>query len=356
MNLLPRLWKELALMVFIYVISLSMSSSSRLGFIMNDTAQTSDNDFPQCIVLFGTNDANAKNIMLTIIYGTLILSIIGVNFLLILEYPKRNSKFTSSQILFLTLFLNDLTFGVVQLPIQVYLLWKSREPICLEVQISAFSMAFPVCMSGSILCVITIDRYLTVVHNRFCKRIVTKKSLIVPISLVVLTSLLWATLDELFRTPDSTKKLAITYIALSGYAGTVLGFNGILNVSLLGNVKRKTRKSFVHQKIDSSLTKTKSLILALMLLTYFPAIATINVAAYALISSNDKQFILQEANDFIWALIPIQINAVLNSIIYFTRNSRMRNYHYKLFTSANEERNLKSAELFDQKNTLDSCN
>ena len=70
MNLLPRLWEELALMVFIYVISLSMSSSSRLGFIMNDTAQTSDNDFPQCIVLFRTNDGNAKNIMLTIIYGT----------------------------------------------------------------------------------------------------------------------------------------------------------------------------------------------------------------------------------------------------------------------------------------------
>ena len=70
--------------------------------------------------------------------------------------------------------------------------------------------------------------------------------------------------------------------------------------------------------------------------------------------TKDKQFILQKANDFLWALIPIQINAVLNSIIYFTRNSRMRNYHYKLFTSANEERNLKSAELFDQKNILDS--
>ena len=91
-----------------------------------------------------------------------------------------------------------------------------------------------------------------------------------------------------------------------------------------------------------------------MLLTYFPAIAAINVAAYALISSKDKQFILQKANDFLWALIPTQINAVLNSIIYVTRNSRMRNYYYKLFTCANEERNLKSAELFDKKNTLDS--
>ena len=214
-------------------------------------------------------------------------------------------------------------------------------------------MAFPVCMSGNILCAVTIDRYLIVVHNKFYKRIVTNKSLTVAISLVVFTSLIWATLDALFRAADSTKKLAITYIALSGYAGTVLGITGILNVVLLRNVKQKTRSSFIHQKLDSRLTKTITLILALMVVTYFPAITTMNVAAYAFISSTDKQFILQKANDFLWALIPIQINAVLNSIIYFTRNSRMRNYYYKLFTGANEERHLKSAEPPDQR-TLDS--
>ena len=105
--------------------------------------------------------------------------------------------------------------------------------------------------------------------------------------------------------------------------------------------------------IKNSQTKTITLILAPMIVTYFPTITTINIAAYAFTSSTDKQSILQKANDFLWALIPIQINAVLNSIIYFTRNSRMRNYYYKLFTGANEERHLKSAEPPDQR-TLDS--
>ena len=202
-------------------------------------------------------------------------------------------------------------------------------------------------------CAVTIDRSLIVAHNKFCKRIVTNKSLTVAISLVVLTSLIWGTLDALFRAADSTKKLAITYIALSGYAGAVLGITGILNVVLLRNVIQKTRNSFIHQKLDSSLTKTITLILVLMVVTYFPAITTTNVAAYAFISSSDKLFILQKANDLLWALIPIQINAVLNSIIYFTRNSSMRNYYYKLFTDANEERHLKSAEPPHQR-TLDS--
>ena len=191
------------------------------------------------------------------------------------------------------------------------------------------------------------------VHNKFYKRIVTNKSLTVAITLVVLTSLTWAILDALFRAADSTKKLAITYIALSSYAGTVLGITGILNVVLLRNVIQKTRNSFIHQKLDSSLTKTITLILVLMVVTYFPAITTMNVAAYAFISSSDKLFILQKGNDLLWALIPIQINAVLNSIIYFTRNSSMRNYYYKLFTDANEERHLKSAEPPHQR-TLDS--
>ena len=100
----------------------------------HNTKQTSDNGFPQYIMLFRTSDTNARNILLTIIYGTLIPSIICANLLLIVGITKtKRNKFTSSQILFLTLFLNDLTFGVVQLPKQIYFLSKSREPICLDV-------------------------------------------------------------------------------------------------------------------------------------------------------------------------------------------------------------------------------
>ena len=80
---------------------------------MNNTKQTSDNGFPQCIMLFQTNNTNARNILLTVIYGTLIPSIICANLLLIVGITKtKRNKFTSSQILFLTLFLNDLSIEV----------------------------------------------------------------------------------------------------------------------------------------------------------------------------------------------------------------------------------------------------
>ena len=111
---------------------------------------------PECVLLFGTKDVNnlTQTILLTAVYGSLMPLIIGANLLLINGLIKtKKKKFTSSQILFLTLFVSDLTFGVVQIPTKIYLLWKSSEPTCFEVQLSAFSMSFPICMSFNLLCV-----------------------------------------------------------------------------------------------------------------------------------------------------------------------------------------------------------
>ena len=70
-----------------------------------------------------TNDANLRNQLLNVVYAILIPLIITTNVIFGIIKLKRN-KFTSSQILFLTLFSSDLTFGVVQLPTQIYILWK----------------------------------------------------------------------------------------------------------------------------------------------------------------------------------------------------------------------------------------
>ena len=70
----------------------------------------------KCILLFRTKDANIRT-LLSAVYGSLIPLIMSLNLLLILGIIKtKKKKFTSSQILFLTLFVSDLTFGVVQIP------------------------------------------------------------------------------------------------------------------------------------------------------------------------------------------------------------------------------------------------
>ena len=129
---------------------------------MNNTEQK----FPDYTSLVITNDENGTKNRLIEIYASLIPLIVSVNLLLIFGIIKtKRNKFTSSQILFLALFMSDLTFGVVQLPIQIYLLQNSSVPTCFEFQINAFTIAFTIFMSGTILLVISADHYIKVIHS-----------------------------------------------------------------------------------------------------------------------------------------------------------------------------------------------
>ena len=83
-----------------------------------------------------------------------------------------------------------------------------------EIEVSRFSLVFLLCVSGNTLCVIPIDRYIIVAHNKYHKRFVTRKLLTIVIICVILTSFLWATLDAVFKGRVETVKLAKLYMAL----------------------------------------------------------------------------------------------------------------------------------------------
>ena len=194
------------------------------------------------------------------------------------------------------------------------------------------------------LCVVSVERYIYVVHNGFYRRAVTKKLLAIVIVCLILISFIWATTDARLRAKLDIVKLAKTYIALSAYAAAMLAIGIVFNVALLRNVKQKTQKSSVQQTLDSSLTKTIGLIIGVMVAAYLPVIIAGNIAAYAYISSADKFYIKKRGSALLWALMPSQFNAVLNSVIYLTRNSRMRRYYSKFFNCRTKENNMKQVD------------
>ena len=194
------------------------------------------------------------------------------------------------------------------------------------------------------LCVVSVERYIYVVHNGFYRRAVTKKLLAIVIVCLILISFIWATTDARLRAKLDIVKLAKTYIALSAYAAAMLAIVIVFNVALLRNVKQKTQKSSVQQTLDSSLTKTIGLIIGVMVAAYLPVIIAGNIAAYAYISSADKFYIKKRGSALLWALMPSQFNAVLNSVIYLTRNSRMRRYYSKFFNCRTKENNMKQVD------------
>ena len=194
------------------------------------------------------------------------------------------------------------------------------------------------------LCVVSVERYIYVVHNGFYRRAVTKKLLAIVIVCLILISFIWATTDARLRAKLDIVKLAKTYIALSAYAAAMLAIGIVFNVALLRNVKQKTQKSSVQHTLDSSLTKTIGLIIGVMVAAYLPVIIAGNIAAYAYISSADKFYIKKRGSALLWALMPSQFNAVLNSVIYLTRNSRMRRYYSKFFNCRTKENNMKQVD------------
>ena len=91
-----------------------------------------------------------------------------------------------------------------------------------------------------------------------------------------------------------------------------------------------------------------------MIAAYLPIMIILTVAAFVLINSTDPHFLSKNSNDFMWALMPCQINAILNSVIYFTKNSRMRRYYKNLFTCRNEKKTLKMNNSNKKDQPLDS--
>ena len=289
-----------------------------------------------CLYLLRNIDSNVKTLV-TVLHATLIPLIVSANLVLIFGITKTKRKeFTSSQILFLTLFSSDLAYGVVQIPVEIYLTWKKDYyPSCFESIVGSFSIIYPTCMSGTILSAIGIDRYIRVVHNKYYQRIVRNKSLTVTIALTILISIVWATV-EIFKSKEFEK----FSIAMSTYTGAVLAVGVFFNVALLKHVKQKTKNSSVPQTVNTSLTKTVTLILASLVVAYLPLMITLIIISCVLIHSKDNVFKKKAYHALVLTLIPPQVNAVLNSVIYFSRNSRLKRYFYKLFISGNESRPL----------------
>ena len=283
------------------------------------------------------------NQVITAVYPTLILSIITINLLSINGIIKtKKKKLNSSQILFLILFLSDVTIGALQLPLGIYIFWNRKRATCFEIQLNQFLIIFTTLMSGSILCVISIDRYINVVSNTYYKRIVTKRLLPVTISLVIVTSSIWATIAAPFLNGVDRREVGKRYIALATYCEALMVINIAININLLTNVKKQRKNSTVRRSISIRLTKTIAIILATFVAAYLPVLVIVNIIAYEAMNSTDIEFLQNMVIILYWVLIPTQLNAVLNSVIYLARNSDIKKYYHNLFNCGKANKRLQN--------------
>ena len=116
-------------------------------------------------------------------------------------------------------------------------------------------------MSGTLLFVISFDRYIFVMHGSFHRRYVTRTFLTIIIILVIFISITSTLLHIFLRGNQERTK---GYIALTVYSGILIIAAVVLNMALLKNVKQKLNNVSVRQALSSSLTKTIIIMVVLL--------------------------------------------------------------------------------------------
>ena len=98
-----------------------------------------------------------------------------------------------------------------------------------------------------------------------------------------------------------------------------------INISLLTNVKNQTKNSTARQSIGKRLTKTIARTVDTFMTAYLPTLVIVNILAYAAMNSTYIKFLQNMVIVIYLALIPTQLNAFLNLVIYLARNSGIKN-------------------------------
>ena len=308
-----------------------------------NNSRTFNFKFPKCISDF-VLISYTNQLALTVIYAIFIPLVIVANVLLIIGIMKAKRKeLTTSQIFFILLALSDLSLGVFYLPIQLFLLQTDTIITCVQLQLRAFWLIFPLVFSGNTMLLISIDRFVHVTRKRPKK--ILMKGLIIVDALITFS---WAIAYVLIYDGLSIKAAAKYFISLSIYQGMGLVISVLLNVLLLGNVKRQARSSSISnirvqaknsslRRKSYSLTTTIALIVTTLVITYIPSIFVLNIAAYTFLFSSDRKKIKDISVAVTWSLVPIQLNAILNSVIYISRNGRIKRYFKRLVRSEDSE-------------------
>ena len=291
---------------------------------------------PVCISHFLTiSDINKQ--ALTVIYAIFIPLIVIANLLLVIGIMKvKRKELTTSQIFFILLALSDISLGVVHLPIQLFLLQTDTIITCLQLQLRAFWFTFPMILSGNTMVIITIDRFIHVTKKRPTRKLM--KGLI---TVDVLITFTWSIIYALLSDDLDIKAAAKYFIGLSMYEGIGLAISILLNILLLGNVQKQTRNSSINKnqlptknvsvkRKSDSLTTTIALISTTLVITYIPSVVALNVAAYTFLFSSDQEKIKTVPIVITWSLVTAQLNAILNSVIYISRNGKIKRYFKRL--------------------------
>lgn len=298
---------------------------------------------PECFNIYREDVLKDPNgTVLLVFYCINMIFITVTNVALIFGLVKTSgSKMTRTNKLFIFLSINDLSVGLILMPLFIRQVAITPTSIsCLENIFHSFWNVFPLALSGSHILLISIDRYLMIAKNIWHKSTFTDKVLLKTIFLEMLLSFCWAAGYAYVTRYYNLKNTAIYFMCLSVYEVVIVVSAMKFNLMILRNVNKTVatatslnRNEKYYNKI---LPKTIMCITGTLALCYSPTMISFISMFYFLFYSEKQDDLRYTIIALMWSVLPATMNSALNSCIYISRNTKLRNY-YKAILCARED-------------------
>ncbi|XP_047140214.1 uncharacterized protein LOC124815500 isoform X1 [Hydra vulgaris] len=229
----------------------------------------------------------------------------------------------------------DLTVAVVQTPLKILITTYLDNMKCFQVAIAAFWHLFPTMFSCCVVVVISVERYLTIVHNNKWHGIQIKNiHLTFVVFLFFTISIALSLWFAISIATSSYENFPYIYSSIGSVTFFYLIFVTFTNISLLTGTKEIMRSCDINiqrnKMLEKQLNKTIAMISVTLVVLYLPTVVAMLILVAALKTGND---LIENISIILmsWSLLLCQANSMINSVIYILRCRKIKNYFlYKI--------------------------
>ena len=259
-----------------------------------------------------------------------LMTVVSNGAFLYIAYRSRRLQ-TLHSIFLISLSITDLLTGVVVTPLNaiLFMFLMNRKYPCLLVWFSMISLEAVSMISFITIALITIEKYLAIIHVFYYERVITKRKLLLMAFVVGVFGTTFSILCHLiglsYPKTRNTLLLCLNYSGLIFYIAIFYCYGRIFHE--IQKVKRRiTAENTLENdrtniKENSNAAKTMAIVIGALTLCYLPSLMD-NIWSL----SNKRENIpraLDASAKFV-AIVTIFLNSALNPIIYYARMSLVR--------------------------------
>lgn len=290
---------------------------------------------PTCYDLSVRADTLNGQLILLVKYLA-ILFILVTNIAVIVGIVKTKQLQLFSYKLLVVICFTDLFLGVFSVPVSIMVTY--RIPSCqlvtvsrqLEIGLGYFAFVNMMCLS--------LDRYIFVTKQEIYKKLTNNARFMLTLfSSIAISTMITMYSDCAWNTEDFRLQMANQLCLLSCVQGFIFLLMLIMNCLLVRYVRKSAKvmkaksQNVSRRNYENKVTQTIAIITLIFVVTNFPCLIS---AIYSAVRLYKRQATINEiGNLFIWVKTPLLLNAGLNGVVVIIKNTKIKGYYRKMFTS-----------------------